>query len=656
MVQDTGLRHRIGGVARLVTQIDRARIDWVRGARLATVVGATLAAGIVAHQPGSGVACATAAVFASFADTNDPYPVRARMMGATTLVLAVVAGLGAVGTHGPFLLVGLAAVLAGLAAGAARFGRRAATLGRLSLSVYAAYAVGLLGTRGVLASALLVGIGAGSLTLLSLAGWLFGTSQDLRATLGHLWRDMSVRLAESPQALLGGDIGERAEKIERQSDALHPEELAVWTRRVVGDAQAVRLSMVDYLTVRAPGAVEPPEVARVRSSAATATWWLGRSITTPGFPRVVRRSIARARLACEADPDEASAAERADLLRALTDAAEAVAGRPRYRRSGSLPGTTFSTGGDAPDWLARHVTRMVTLYVAATVIGYLFFEPHGGWVPLTVAMLLLPAYADTVHKTVGRILGTTGAVLLGLTAAFLLPPQLPWLVALLATMLALAAGALADANYPLRVLCITAVMTTELALQQQDLVLAMEQRFAATLLAAAMVLGASLVYPLRRAPEFARLLAEASAASEELIANVRPGMPRSEIRTYMRESRHRREAAGSALESAWVEHHTGPVTPSAGETVLQALSLVSLHTLRLWLDPDTAFDRATEQQALSALTETLRTAAATGELHPGEVPARWTTSPDSGVRNCARALRALGATAASQTPQVGNET
>lgn len=647
MTQRTGLRHRFTEVLRIVSRVDRARIDWVRAFRLATVVGAALATGILTDHRGSGVACATAAVLASFADTNDPYPVRARMMGATTLTLAAVAGLGALATHGPWLLVGLAAALAAVAAGAARFGPRAATLGRLSLSIYAAYAVGLLGTRGVLASALLVGVGAGALTLLSLTGWLLGTSQDLRATLGHLWRDMSVRLAESPQALLAGDIGERAEKLERQSDALHPEQLAVWTRRVIGDAQAVRLSMVDYLTVRAPGAVEPPAVARVRSSAATATWWIGRSITTPGFGRVVHRSIRRAREACDADTDPSSEPEREALIRALNDATVAIAGRPRYHRAGSLPGRVFNAGGDAPDWLARHTVRMVTLYVAATIIGYRYFQPHGGWLPLTVAMLLLPAYADTIHKTVGRILGTAGAVLLGLTAAFLLPPHMPWLVAALATVMALVAGAVADANYPLRVLCITAVMTSELALQQQDLVLAMEERIGATILAAAMVILASLVYPLRKAPEFARLLAEASAASEELIANVRPGMPRTEIRTFMRQSRHCRDAAGKALESSWAEHHTGPVTPRSGETVLEALSLISLHTLRFWLDPQTPFDRTAEQQALSQLTSTLREAAATGELRPPEVVTAWTTSPDSGVRNSARALRALGARTAA---------
>jgi hypothetical protein len=182
-------------------------------------VVATLAFGVIFGNLSMGVAAATAALLVSFTDANDPYPLRARVMLSATFVLAAVAAPAPCSRLPAAQVVG-AAGLAAAAAWVARYGPKPATIGRLSLAIYAAYTVGLLGRLGPVASVTAVLAGAGALTVLSLSGWLLGTSQDVRGALGRLWRELSLALAAGPSGLFSTDLPERLEKLVRQAEDL----------------------------------------------------------------------------------------------------------------------------------------------------------------------------------------------------------------------------------------------------------------------------------------------------------------------------------------------------------------------------------------------------------------------------------------------------
>jgi len=629
-------------ILRSVTWVNWSQVDWVRAARLGIVVATTLAFGVSFGNLSMGVAAATAALLVSFTDANDPYPLRARVMLSATFVLAAVAGAGALLTPSPAAQVVGAAGLAAAAAWVARYGPKPATIGRLSLAIYAAYTVGLLGRLGPVASVTAVLAGAGALTALSLSGWLLGTSQDVRGALGRLWRELSLALAAGPSGLFSTDLPERLEKLVRQAEDLSPAQLSAWTQQVAVDVEAVRLSLLDLLTQRAIGRDESPAVARIRQTTAAACWCIGRAVVSPGYGRRVQRALIEVERACAADPDPVTELEREHVLVALQGAERTVRGRQRHQLSGSLPGKLVSPAADADSWLFRHVIRMTVLYTTATVIGWVFFQPHGGWLPLTTAMLLMPGYADTIKKVLGRIVGTAGAVLLGILAVVLLPVEPAWALVAVAGLAALAAGAMADASYPLRAFFITLVMTAELALRGQDLLLAMEQRFMATIIAAVLVVAASLVYPLRKAPDIPKLLAEAARAAQAVVVAAAERLSRPQLRERMRTARHCRAAVQQALDAGWVEHWGSPVPVDRGEASLTALSYASQNAFRAWLVPGTAFNPEQEVAALQEFADMMERADDSGVLHAVEVDGAWLTSPDDGLRAVAGALAALG--------------
>lgn len=629
-------------IVRSVTWVNWAQVDWVRAARLAVVVAGALSFGVMVGNLSLGVASATAALLASFTDANDPYPLRARVMLSATVVLAAVAAAGALLTPYPAVQIVGAAALAAAAAWVSRYGPKPATIGRLSLAIYAAYTVGLLGRLGPVAAVAAVLGGAGALTLLSLSGWLLGTAQDIRAALGRLWRELSVALDAGPSGLFNTDLPERLEKLVRQAEDLSPAQLSAWTQQVAVDVEAVRLSLVDLLTQRAIGSDEPEPVTRIRRATATACWWMGRAVAGPGHGQRLAAAVVEVERTCAADPDPVTETEREHLLLALRDAERTVRGRQRHRLSGSLPGKMVSPTADADNWLYRHVLRMTVLYTTATVIGWVFFQPHGGWLPLTTAMLLMPGYADTIKKVLGRIVGTTAAVLLGILAVVVLPVEPAWVLVAVATLSALAAGAMADASYPLRAFFITLVMTAELALRGQDLLLAMEQRFMATIIAAALVVAASLVYPLRKAPDIPKLLAEAARSAQAVVVDAAERSTRPQLREKMRAARHCRAAVQQALDAGWVEHWGSPVPVDRGEASLSALSHVAQNAFRAWLVPATSFNPEQEVAALAEFASMMEQADDTGQLPSVEVDRSWLASPDDGLRAIAGAITALG--------------
>lgn len=148
MTSGPGAGNRALVILRSVTWVNWSQVDWVRAARLGIVVVGALSFGVVVGNLSIGVAAATAALLVSFTDANDPYPLRARVMVSATVVLAAVAGAGALLTPHPAGQIVGAAGLAAAAAWVARYGPKPATIGRLSLAIYAAYTVGLLGGSG----------------------------------------------------------------------------------------------------------------------------------------------------------------------------------------------------------------------------------------------------------------------------------------------------------------------------------------------------------------------------------------------------------------------------------------------------------------------------------------------------------------------------
>jgi hypothetical protein len=89
--------------------------------------------------------------------------------------------------------------------------------------------------------------------------------------------------------------------------------------------------------------------------------------------------------------------------------------------------------------------------------------PNGYWAPLTLLILLKPAFRDTFARGVQRILGTlTGAGLATLLAALLRPSE--WVVAALVVSSAFGAYTLLRVNYLAYTICITAYVAFLLSL------------------------------------------------------------------------------------------------------------------------------------------------------------------------------------------------
>jgi hypothetical protein len=148
-----------------------------------------------------------------------------------------------------------------------------------------------------------------------------------------------------------------------------------------------------------------------------------------------------------------------------------------------------------------------------------------------------------------------------------------------------------------------------------------------------------LVYPLRKAPDIPKLLAEAARAAQAVVVAAAERLSRPQLRERMRTARHCRAAVQQALDAGWVEHWGSPVPVDRGEASLTALSYASQNAFRAWLVPGTAFHPEQEVAALQELADMMERADDSGVLPPVEVDGTWLTSPDDGLNSRVRSPR-----------------
>ena len=71
--------------------------------------------------------------------------------------------------------------------------------------------------------------------------------------------------------------------------------------------------------------------------------------------------------------------------------------------------------------VARHALRFAVVTSVAVMVLWVFPGPFGYWVPLTVTVVLKPYAGQTLNRTIQRIAGTAGGILLGTALMPLLP-------------------------------------------------------------------------------------------------------------------------------------------------------------------------------------------------------------------------------------------
>src|SRR5207249_3314098 len=182
---------------RIVTHIDRSKINAWQALRNTVGVIAPLIVGYALGMPRGGLAMSSGALNVSYSDGSDPYEKRAKRMLASTVWCSIAVLLGGLTAHNNVASVVTATAWAFIAGMLVALGTTAADVGVISTVVLVIYAAQPLTPRQAVEAAGLALCGGLLQILLSIALWPVRRYEPERRSLAALYAELA-RIATHP--------------------------------------------------------------------------------------------------------------------------------------------------------------------------------------------------------------------------------------------------------------------------------------------------------------------------------------------------------------------------------------------------------------------------------------------------------------------------
>lgn len=572
--------------------LDLSQSDPVVSARNAIGLAVPLAvAAALGHQL-AGVAAATGALQAAFADRPGPYRLRLLRMLGTAVVAALTAGLAAALGHNLPASVLLLAVLgfgAGLLLSA---GPSAAQVG--IAATVCALVLGHIpqSPRAAFYTALLV-LGGGSVqAMLAIAAWPLGRHRPERQALAGLYRQLAGLAAQPIDTRSSPPLGPVIADVSAVlRGAGHDHGPSVEAYRVLLD-EAVRarrdiLVLSGYASRLAEPA--PASAAALRTELGRTASLLELIAQTLETGHPLDRDAAAELLAAVGSCQqllgnsltELAAVSRlrslAGQLRAMVETARTGAGEGRTDEDADRPPggvrlrdplevvrANLNPGSPA----VRHAVRLAVLVPATDFAIRAVGVQRGYWVALTILVVLRPDFAATFQRSLMRVLGTVvGLLLASALVHYLLGDSTPAMITLL-TVAFFGMRLAGPSNMGLSSMFLAALVVMLLSLAGQPAHSTVVVRLVDTVIGGAVALVAVLLWPSWERGQLPdRLAGLVGAYRNYLRSMVDPETTAAERAAARSAARLARSAAEASLDRARVE----PVSSQGAVELADAL-------------------------------------------------------------------------------------
>jgi uncharacterized membrane protein YccC len=436
---------------RIITHVDRSKINAWQALRNTVGVVAPLIVGYALGMPRGGLAMASGALNVSYSDGSDPYAQRAKRMLASTVWCSIAVLLGGLTASNNTIAVAVATAWAFAAGMLVSLGSTAADVGVISTVVLVVYSAQALTPWQALQAAGLALAGGLLQIALSVALWPVRRYEPERRSLAVLYFELA-RIATRPSEATSAPPGTR--EIAQAHDALsslttNMSLTALRYRSLLSQAERIRLSLATLAWLRFRLVRENafhPAIATLDQFRANAEYLLnaiaqsllsGKEIGLEtdrlalgmalaeqlgGVPPAQSFSHAVVRdVKFQADALGGQLRAAINLARNTTPAGEAEfdkseAVQPLWTRFTSRL-ATLAANLNLRSAAFRHAVRLTICVALGDSFGRVLHPYRAYWIPMTILLVLKPEFAVTFSRGVLRIAGTLAGLLLA-TALF----------------------------------------------------------------------------------------------------------------------------------------------------------------------------------------------------------------------------------------------
>jgi uncharacterized membrane protein YccC len=433
---------------RIVTHIDRSKINPWQALRNTIGVVAPLIVGFAMGTPRGGLAVASGALNVSYSDGSDPYARRAKRMLTSTAWCSIAVLLGGSTAHSNTIAVMVATVWAFAAGMLVSLGTTATDVGVISTVVLLVYSAQALTPLQALQAAGLALAGGLLQIILSIALWPVRRYEPERRSLAALYFELA-RMATRPSEVTSAPPGTK--EIAQAHDALSgltadTSISALRYRSLLSQAERIRLSLTTLARLRSRLTRENafhPAIAtldQLRANAAILLRAIANSLesgkeTNLGADRLVL-GIALGQQLSRAEEEISQGFSNAVIrdvkfqadalggqLRAATDLSRNATpkGEAEFEKRESLQPlwtrftsriATLGANLNLQSPAFRHALRLTVCVASGDAVGRALHPNRAYWIPMTIVLVLKPEFAVTFSRGVLRIFGTLAGLLL----------------------------------------------------------------------------------------------------------------------------------------------------------------------------------------------------------------------------------------------------
>jgi uncharacterized membrane protein YccC len=442
---------------RIVTHIDRSKINAWQALRNTVGVIAPLIVGYALGMPRGGLAMASGALNVSYSDGSDPYRQRAKRMLASTVWCSIAVLLGGLTAHNNTLAIVMATLWAFSAGMLVALGSTAADVGVISTVVLLVYSAQPLTPYQALQAAGLALCGGLLQIALSVALWPVRRYEPELRALATLYFELA-RVATRPAEATSAPPATReiAQAHEALSGLATDMSLsAVRYRSLLSQAERIRLSLSTLARLRSrlarENAFHPaiPTLDQYRANAANLLATIANSLlsgreinleadrlvlgvalgaqlgrTQSEAPQNFANAVLRD-LKFQSDAFDGQLRAAIDLTRNATPAGAAEfekreASQPLWLRFTSRV-ATLRANLNLRSVAFRHAIRLTISIALGDAIGRMLHPYRAYWIPMTIVLVLKPEFTVTFSRGVLRIAGTLLGLLLATALFHFLP-------------------------------------------------------------------------------------------------------------------------------------------------------------------------------------------------------------------------------------------
>ena len=442
---------------RIVTHIDRSKINAWQALRNTVGVIAPLIVGYALGMPRGGLAMASGALNVSYSDGSDPYRQRAKRMLASTVWCSIAVLLGGLTAHNNTLAIVMATLWAFSAGMLVALGSTAADVGVISTVVLLVYSAQPLTPYQALQAAGLALCGGLLQIALSVALWPVRRYEPELRALATLYFELA-RVATRPAEATSAPPATReiAQAHEALSGLATDMSLsAVRYRSLLSQAERIRLSLSTLARLRSrlarENAFHPaiPTLDQYRANAANLLATIANSLlsgreinleadrlvlgvalgaqlgrTQSEAPQNFANAVLRD-LKFQSDALDGQLRAAIDLTRNATPAGAAEfekreASQPLWLRFTSRV-ATLRANLNLRSVAFRHAIRLTISIALGDALGRMLHPYRAYWIPMTIVLVLKPEFTVTFSRGVLRIAGTLLGLLLATALFHFLP-------------------------------------------------------------------------------------------------------------------------------------------------------------------------------------------------------------------------------------------